>query len=360
MGCHASTAAAIEKRDGEDECAIHRYALGRVAGIALFSALSSNDTAELDVKEITYCQGEDIVTQGQEIFGTDIINSWIYVMQQGRAEVLQDGVRVNLIHKGDVIGERALLQHLHQRTATVRCIDVECNVVAIGIRSLEKALGLEHEAIEVDPASGALQLSPADVIARLRAFPILATLSGSSFDMLAKQVTVRRCEPGELVLRRGEEGQEFFLLDRGRIGVLEAEEEGSRERTCSEAKDDDNKDCSAEGHATAGGTHLLFQAFRGTLASKPSKHVVRAILDYAEASQREVAMPSPTRPAAHTQQRVKATLRAGQFFGESALLVGADGRRTASVVALTHVTLLVMNKDAFTNLMRRLEGFPTP
>jgi|MDTB01.3.fsa_nt_gb CRP-like cAMP-binding protein len=53
---------------------------------------------------------------------------------------------------------------------------------------------------------------------------------------------------------------------------------------------------------------------------------------------------------------VKATLRAGQFFGEMALMEGGDGRRTATCVARTHTTILAMKKDSFERLMEILSG----
>ena len=56
--------------------------------------------------------------------------------------------------------------------------------------------------------------------------------------------------------------------------------------------------------------------------------------------------------------KIVATLSAGMFFGEGALL--GDGRRGASAVALTHTTLLVMNKEAFTALMKLIENPSSP
>ena len=50
---------------------------------------------------------------------------------------------------------------------------------------------------------------------------------------------------------------------------------------------------------------------------------------------------------------VKAVLHANQFFGETALL--GNGRRSASIFARTHVTLLSMKKPAFVRLMQLLE-----
>ena len=53
---------------------------------------------------------------------------------------------------------------------------------------------------------------------------------------------------------------------------------------------------------------------------------------------------------------VKATLRAGQFFGEMALMEGENGRRTATCLARTHTTLLAMKRESFLRLMDILQG----
>ena len=57
---------------------------------------------------------------------------------------------------------------------------------------------------------------------------------------------------------------------------------------------------------------------------------------------------------------IKAILRPNQFFGETALLGSpsngeGSNRRTASVYARTHVTLLSMKKPMFLKLMELLE-----
>ena len=71
--------------------------------------------------------------------------------------------------------------------------------------------------------------------------------------------------------------------------------------------------------------------------------------------------PAATNEEGHGTKRgakqvdVKAVLRPNQFFGESALLDNSDGKRSASVFARTHVTLLSMRKQQFVSLMALLE-----
>lgn len=360
---------ATRNHDGaaaERSRSVEQYAVSAVAGVSLFSRLAEDDSGALVLEEKIFTPGQDIITQGEPILlGT----SWIYVLKSGRAEVLEDGRRVNFLSEGQVLGERALQLHLKERSATVRCIDVECRVICIGIRSLEKALGLEHELVEsnVEGEQGrVLRLDEAQVIDRLRAFPLLTSLSDAFFARLARQVSVRRYAPGELVLRKGEQANEFFLLDRGKIGVLAEPNGGTVEgKEGSQGDADADADVNGDGDRAEAETGVLLQAFRGRFSISPSKQVASAIITYFESSVATERTSAPTPPRAPPLAQshggsLKATLRAGQFFGESALLPEGDGRRNASVVALTHVTLLVLEKGAFTDLMRRLEGFKTP
>ena len=72
---------------------------------------------------------------------------------------------------------------------------------------------------------GSACLAHQEVQARLKAFPILQTMSDLHLRSLASNVRVLRRPPGDLILRKDESGEEFFLLDRGRIGVLKEDEE---------------------------------------------------------------------------------------------------------------------------------------
>jgi CRP-like cAMP-binding protein len=396
MGCTFLRPKAPPSHAEDDEDVVHRFAMDRLQNVSLFSVLTEED--KLDVKEVLYHAGEDIIVQGTDIHSHD---SWIYVIKEGSCEALEDGQRVNVMRQGEILGERALLQNLPRRTATVRCLSEECLVVGIGIRSLEKALGLEHELnMSVVAEDGSACLAHQEVQARLKAFPILQTMSDFHLRSLASKVRVLRRSPGDLILRKDESGEEFFLLDRGRIGVLKEDEEERRRgsgqpldlgdillRHHDEDYQDEDEGESGEGgkmtSARAGAeageeggaatSNVLFRAFMGTFTSSQSKlhasGIANAILAYAAASlspsssssyavegTTRCPLPSPTKVPA---SRIKATLHAGMFFGEAALL-GGDGRRGASIVALTHCTLLVLDRPTFTRLMATLENPPSP
>ena len=50
------------------------------------------------------------------------------------------------------------------------------------------------------------------------------------------------------------------------------------------------------------------------------------------------------------EQKKVATLKEGDFFGEIALLVGVE--RTASVIAMSDITAIIMNKKGFNELLK--------
>jgi len=346
-----------------------RYAIDTIANVSLFSSLTSEDN--LFVKEVEYKEGECIIEQGQSI-RDEHCDSWISVIKEGRCEVLENGVRVNIVGKGEILGERALLQNLSIRTATCRAIDPDgCKVISISIQSLERALGLEHENNLVGLSKdGIVVMGKDELVKRLRCFPILQNLRDFHINELASKVQVKRHNPGDYILRKDELGEDFYLLDRGKIGILNDQHTSSIDDVhlkfapeSQDVKNDNDSDHSK----------ILFSAFKGKFTSSQDElhndGVANAILSYADAESAGTSMSDELNNNGGRRQtaspskvirsgKIVATLSAGMFFGEGALL--GDGRRGASAVALTHTTLLVMNKEAFTALMKLIENPSSP
>jgi CRP-like cAMP-binding protein len=224
-----------------------------------------------------------------------------------------------------------------------------------------------------DSDTGTVLLEPAELLRRLRGFPILQNLQDFHLQNVAKNIRVLRYSPGDLVAAKGDVGNEFFLLDRGRIGILQDEHVCPTADADSIKLDEIGSDESQQGDGSS--SSVLLRAFKGRFTSSPSKlrstGVASAILSYASGAYR-VRTASATKeaegegegessapPAAPSlAQKVKATLSAGMFFGEGALL--GDGKRGASVCALTHCTLFSLNHEAFVRLMKLLENPPSP
>jgi len=86
----------------------------RLDGIRLFSGLSKKELGQLaqHMDELTVREGEELATEGR--FAHEF-----FVIEDGVAEVLQNGERIAELGPGDFFGEIGLLE-TERRTATVR------------------------------------------------------------------------------------------------------------------------------------------------------------------------------------------------------------------------------------------------
>lgn len=98
---------------------MHRRSLGsdgaeRLGRIPLFAELSPGERRMLGrlVDEIAVEAGEAIMLQGRREYE-------VVIIEQGTAEVLQDGARISVLAAGDFFGELGVLADGRPRTATV-------------------------------------------------------------------------------------------------------------------------------------------------------------------------------------------------------------------------------------------------
>lgn len=98
---------------------MHRKTIGsdgasRLEAIGLFAELSSAERKMLAriLDEIVADPGEELMREGD--FGYELM-----CVEEGSAEVTKDGVVINVVGAGDMIGELALLGSAGTRTATV-------------------------------------------------------------------------------------------------------------------------------------------------------------------------------------------------------------------------------------------------
>lgn len=87
---------------------------GRLAAVPAFAALSVGERRMLArvVEELEADAGETLMREGEP--GYEVI-----VLEEGAAEVLQGGRRINVVGPGDVVGELAVLAVGGPRTASV-------------------------------------------------------------------------------------------------------------------------------------------------------------------------------------------------------------------------------------------------
>lgn len=98
---------------------MHRKGVGsdgpeRLAAVELFSGLSEAHRRMLArlIDELDADPGETLMAEGD--FGYEAI-----FIEQGTADVLQDGRRINTVGAGEIVGELALVETGGRRTATV-------------------------------------------------------------------------------------------------------------------------------------------------------------------------------------------------------------------------------------------------
>jgi CRP-like cAMP-binding protein len=86
----------------------------RLAGIPLFASLPEKQLQAIAavVSERTLEKGETLIAEGT--FGHGL-----FAIEEGTAEVRQEGTTIRSVGKGDIVGEIAVLAHAGRRSATV-------------------------------------------------------------------------------------------------------------------------------------------------------------------------------------------------------------------------------------------------
>ena len=429
---------ASETLDPEEELSAKSYASKSLHSIAIFSKLQEEDLEGLE--ELQFLAGEDIVVEGDS--NTDLI----YILRNGACEVTKDGVVINTLGRGSVIGERAFIAQ-KSRSATVTAVD-QCSVLAIKRSSLEKALGFDSFV----PSERSDDEIQAEKLVRLGQFPLLASMSDDYLKDMAKDMMILQYLPDDPIIIKGSIGKEFYFIDRGCVDIVDGGPEESGNPTSpsgisvslssaspgsvgspsskvsspsSKLNFNEPVQCNPtssksvplidfdatqakDGESSAGNTPSVSasssparnksgeRAANGKMGVEGENPLhddtaeiinagVNDFLHHYETARMqnlgglisELKKGGHQKGAkggkkkAHQQQKplndilpkssewgdVKATLRAGQFFGEMALMEeGTDGRRTATCLARTHCTLLAMKKGPFLRLMDILNG----
>ena len=158
--------------------------------------------------------GTDVVRQGEE-------GDRFYVVKAGTADVLVDGFLVGSVSPGGYFGERALLRQV-PRMATVRAREpMELLVLAQVdfVTALDGQTGTGALAAETRPygiTSALTRRQKVDVLSRVS---LLSHLDGARLRQLAEHSDVDHWPEGAPIIRRGEEGDRFFVMLDGRVIV---------------------------------------------------------------------------------------------------------------------------------------------
>lgn len=166
------------------------------------------------------------VGAGQAVFHQGQPGDAFYLIQRGEAEVLlsRDGAEEVLrrLAPGDYFGEIALLGHTG-RTATVRAA-TPVRLLVLRKGDFERLLA-PHLAIS-ERIDQAIRESE-----NLRALPLLASLSSAELAAVGSRLRRERFPSGAVIVRQGDVGTTFYIIQSGQAEVLQETEAGSRRLT---------------------------------------------------------------------------------------------------------------------------------
>lgn len=149
----------------------------------------------------------EIFFPGDVILWQKSLGSSAYILESGTADVIKDGNRVASIGSGKLFGELALLHNV-SRTATIRARTI-CRVWRLDRSSLRKVL------------SDAENATKNEKIALLRNIPLFGKLSDSMFSQVADLLRVATFHPGDKVIKQGEVGDCFYIIQSGTAAVTQ-------------------------------------------------------------------------------------------------------------------------------------------
>jgi putative peptide zinc metalloprotease protein len=194
--------------------ALHRDYAALVCRVPLFATMSREEI-ELLVARLRlerHPAGRRIIRQGER-------GDRFYIVRQGHVEVTQRdaaGVTrvVNQLDRGDYFGEVALLHDL-PRNATCRAT-VPTETLALSRQDFDR-LVRSRFAIH-----GKLNRSLAQA-ELLRQLPLFSELDGLQIQQVAAQLQERDLETGTVFIQQGEIGEEFYVIESGRVQVFVTE-----------------------------------------------------------------------------------------------------------------------------------------
>ena len=155
----------------------------------------------------TRLPGDIIISQGS-------LGDFFYLLEQGAASVLKDGLHLGAIPAGKSFGDLALLNS-SARTATVKANSV-CRLWTLDRRALRDFLS-EHERKEM-----------AAKMAFLRSVKLFEQISDYTLEKVADVMQLTTFQPKDIIFRRGDAGESFYMVVSGRVSIFITSMTGSR------------------------------------------------------------------------------------------------------------------------------------
>lgn len=165
----------------------------------IFESLGPEDQAEMidSMTKVEASPGDRIIVQGDS-------GDNFYVIESGSFDILIDGVgKVAERGPGDSFGEKALLYNC-PRAATVTAA------------SAAKLWALDRVTFRHMIAHTSAEKLAA-IVTALRAVPLLEPLTDLQLNRIAEAVKVSEYKDGDVIIKKGDQGDEFFMVKSGRV-----------------------------------------------------------------------------------------------------------------------------------------------
>ncbi|KAG5180035.1 putative cGMP-dependent protein kinase [Tribonema minus] len=164
----------------------------------LFSQLAESDLRACVERMVRhdYAAGEEIIRQGDR-------GSEFYVLEQGAAMILVDGSEVGEYGPSSSFGELALMYNC-ERAATVKATSA-CTAWTMQLQAFRRLLATT--------ASGQV-MRRCDFLRRVE---LLAPLTNEQVTKLADALESVTFEEGQYIIRQGEQGDTFYLIEEGAV-----------------------------------------------------------------------------------------------------------------------------------------------
>jgi putative peptide zinc metalloprotease protein len=184
---------------------------GLLRRMPLFATMSDGELALLAARLTSqrYKAGEVIIRQGDK-------GDRFYIVHQGHVEVScrdERGISevVNQLDRGGYFGELALLRDVPRTAACIATVPTElCCLSREDFDRLVKGRFAMREKLDRSVARAEL----------LRRIPLFAEMDGSQIQIIAAEMQEEGYLAGTFLIRQGEVGNKFYLIESGRVEVL--------------------------------------------------------------------------------------------------------------------------------------------
>mmetsp|Transcript_42791 Transcript_42791/g.64397 ORF Transcript_42791/g.64397 Transcript_42791/m.64397 type:complete len:384 (+) Transcript_42791:41-1192(+) len=175
----------------------------------IFSNLEEEERNTLinAMDEYSVVAGDDIIKQGD-------IGDYFYVIENGAVKFTVDGAEVGKTGTGDAFGELALLYNC-PRAATCTALDA-CDLWRVDQETFRKILA--SQSLKHDEETKEL----------LRKVPFLSKLDDNILNKIATASTTVKYAKDEVIVRKGDEGNVFYIVKEGKVKVSDIGLGGSK------------------------------------------------------------------------------------------------------------------------------------